>query len=204
MPEEANQLLPRVRRLIIELRAIRASAIYMDARELRKAEARFHDILEKLQEIGCQLKDVDLGLTDFPAKRLGKPVSLCWQLGEPNVEFWHGPEGYQGRQPIKEEEFEAVGQKAENAQEEPLIDVVDDGELVKVVAELRGADSHNIHATVKERTLTLTGQIGELTFSQRVQLPVDVEHRVLETSYHNGVLQVVLRRRMVPKATAAL
>ncbi|MFQ5762432.1 MAG: DUF2203 family protein, partial [Candidatus Bathyarchaeia archaeon] len=203
-PEEANRLLPRVQRLILELRDIRASAGYMDTRELRKTEARFHDILEDLQELGCELKDIDLGLVDFPAKRLGKTVSLCWQLGEPNVAIWHGLEGYQGRRPIREEEFEASSLEAESTREETLIDVVNERNHVKVVAELRGAHRHSIHTQVNGRTLTLTAQIGESTFARDVQLPVDVEDRVLDTSYNNGVLQVVLRRRTIPKAAVAL
>jgi hypothetical protein len=47
------------------------------------------------------VKDVDLGLLDFPARRNGEDVLLCWHAGEETVRFWHDPsEGYAGRKPI--------------------------------------------------------------------------------------------------------
>jgi hypothetical protein len=57
--------------------------------------------VEKLDELGVQVKDVDLGLLDFPSRRHGQEVLLCWQVGEDAVRFWHGyAEGYAGRKPI--------------------------------------------------------------------------------------------------------
>jgi hypothetical protein len=60
--------------------------------------------LEKLQEIGCELKDIEIGLIDFPTLYRGKEVYLCWKLGESAIGFWHNIEdGYRGRQPIDSE-----------------------------------------------------------------------------------------------------
>ncbi len=60
--------------------------------------------LERIQEIGCQLKDIDAGLVDFPTLYRGKEVYLCWKLGESGIAFWHNVEdGYGGRQPIDSE-----------------------------------------------------------------------------------------------------
>jgi hypothetical protein len=60
--------------------------------------------LEKIQEIGCELKDIDTGLIDFPTLYRGKEVYLCWKLGESGIGFWHQVEdGYRGRQPIDSE-----------------------------------------------------------------------------------------------------
>ncbi len=57
--------------------------------------------VERLEELGVVLKDLDLGLLDFPSTRDGDDVLLCWHVGEDAVEFWHGPEeGYAGRKPI--------------------------------------------------------------------------------------------------------
>jgi hypothetical protein len=57
--------------------------------------------VEKLEELGVTVKDLDLGLLDFPARRAGVDVELCWHVGEDAVEFWHGiGEGYAGRKPI--------------------------------------------------------------------------------------------------------
>lgn len=60
--------------------------------------------LERMQEIGCQLKDIDAGLVDFPTLYRDKEVYLCWKLGESGIGFWHEIEdGYGGRQPIDSE-----------------------------------------------------------------------------------------------------
>jgi hypothetical protein len=57
--------------------------------------------VERLEELGVSVKDLDLGLLDFPAIRDGREVELCWHVGEDVVEFWHGiGEGYAGRKPI--------------------------------------------------------------------------------------------------------
>ncbi len=57
--------------------------------------------VEKLEELGVVLKDLDLGLLDFPSVREGDEVLLCWQVGEDSVTSWHGlDEGYAGRKLI--------------------------------------------------------------------------------------------------------
>ena len=57
--------------------------------------------VDKLDELGVQIKDLDTGLLDFPALRDGTEVELCWQVGEEAVEHWHGiGEGFAGRKPI--------------------------------------------------------------------------------------------------------
>src|SRR5262245_2968537 len=58
-------------------------------------------IVHEIEEMGAHLKDIQLGLIDFPSEREGKVVYLCWQFGEPEVAFWHGLEdGFAGRQPL--------------------------------------------------------------------------------------------------------
>jgi hypothetical protein len=57
--------------------------------------------VEKVQEFGCLVKDLDIGLIDFPTLFQGEEVYLCWKLGEPGIQFWHAvDEGFRGRQPI--------------------------------------------------------------------------------------------------------
>jgi hypothetical protein len=59
-------------------------------------------IVHEIEETGAQLKDVQLGLVDFPAEHDGQLVLLCWQLGEPEVAFWHGlDDGFAGRRPLR-------------------------------------------------------------------------------------------------------
>jgi hypothetical protein len=71
-------------------------------RNAREAAARqLRRIIEEIHEEGVQVKDLDLGLIDFPTLYRGEEVLLCWKLGESDIEFWHGlSEGFRGRKPI--------------------------------------------------------------------------------------------------------
>jgi hypothetical protein len=74
----------------------------IDARGRREvAAARLRRAMEQVRETGCVVKDLDIGLVDFPALRRGVEVCLCWKLGERSIEYWHGvDEGFRGRKPI--------------------------------------------------------------------------------------------------------
>jgi hypothetical protein len=68
------------------------------------AAAMLREAIEAVQETGCVVKDLDIGLVDFPTLFRGVEVYLCWKLGEPGIEFWHGvDEGFRGRKPIDRE-----------------------------------------------------------------------------------------------------
>lgn len=57
--------------------------------------------VDRLGDLGVQVKDIDAGLLDFPALRDGVEVELCWHVGEETVSQWHGVgEGFAGRKPI--------------------------------------------------------------------------------------------------------
>ena len=59
--------------------------------------------LERLQELGVQVKDLERGLVDFPARRGDEEVLLCWHVGEDEIGYWHGAEdGFAGRRPLAE------------------------------------------------------------------------------------------------------
>jgi hypothetical protein len=117
--EEANALLPTLRRILDEV------ALHRDA--LREKGHRMEPILrataengggkagseygveayklylaiEHIRELGVVLKDLDMGLVDFPHERNGRVVFLCWHLPEETVEYWHDLDaGYAGRSPL--------------------------------------------------------------------------------------------------------
>ncbi len=73
----------------------------------RRQESAAHllkEAVEKIQEYGCVVKDLDTGLIDFPTLFQGQEVYLCWKLGEAGIRFWHGvQEGFRGRKPIDAE-----------------------------------------------------------------------------------------------------
>ena len=68
-----------------------------------KAIQAAKDTLSEINAIGVQVKDLDIGLLDFPCLVDGEIVLLCWKLGEPTISHWHGTEeGFAGRKPIDE------------------------------------------------------------------------------------------------------
>ncbi len=69
--------------------------------ERAKAEQRAKDALAEIDSIGVQVKDLNIGLLDFPCEVEGQIILLCWKLGEKTITHWHGlQEGFAGRKPI--------------------------------------------------------------------------------------------------------
>lgn len=117
--EEANALLPELRRLFAAMKVER-TVLQRLAREAKRASERasenggtLHgqqyaaalfqvmDHLQTISNLGVEIKDLERGLCDFPALREGRIVYLCWLLGEDRIEWWHDQEaGFAGRQPL--------------------------------------------------------------------------------------------------------
>jgi hypothetical protein len=71
--------------------------------EREKAIHRVKDTLAEINAIGVQVKDIEIGLLDFPCKVEGRIVLLCWKLGEKGITHWHtSSEGFAGRKPVDE------------------------------------------------------------------------------------------------------
>jgi Uncharacterized conserved protein (DUF2203) len=109
--EEANALCPYVGRCVARLRAARArlndapGALAMvtggawPGREHAAAAVDVVLTLEQLDRLEILVRDLDLGLVDFPALRDGEEVYLCWLVDEPEVAHWRLP-GLPGRRPL--------------------------------------------------------------------------------------------------------
>lgn len=118
--QEANETLNSIRPLMDEVQQIRLRilekqpeawpaieksvgnggnrALSSMVQDFEKLEALIHNI----QATGVLIKDVNLGLLDFPALKEGREVYLCWQYGEGEIAFWHEVEaGFAGRRPIE-------------------------------------------------------------------------------------------------------
>ncbi|MBD3299466.1 MAG: DUF2203 family protein [candidate division Zixibacteria bacterium] len=117
--EEANELLPHVASVFERVHSIREELgqVKEHLGELHQAvpgnggsekgaelvtkSEIIAQLIAGLQEKGIQVKDIDIGLVDFPHMRDAKEVFLCWKLGEKSIGFWHDIEtGYRGRQPL--------------------------------------------------------------------------------------------------------
>ena len=72
-------------------------------REKQEWEMRLQRAVRAMEGCGCLVKDLKLGLIDFPSRLGDHEVCLCWRLGEPGIQFWHNTdEGFAGRKPIDE------------------------------------------------------------------------------------------------------
>ena len=125
---EAEALLPRLIPLLRELQALEKRGVALQdqtleqqrtilgnghsqphevaerRRELRLLEQRVAERIQELAALGVLLKDLAMGLVDFPTQRAGREVYLCWRLGEPTIAWWHEIEaGLAGRQPLDDD-----------------------------------------------------------------------------------------------------
>ena len=72
-------------------------------KEKETSEAVFQEAMQSIHECGCVVKDLEVGLIDFPCRMGDKEVYLCWKLGEPTIRYWHSMEdGFSGRKLIDE------------------------------------------------------------------------------------------------------
>lgn len=70
-------------------------------REVQSLAAEIEGYVKELERLGIEFKGFDTGLVDFPGEIDGRPVYLCWQLGESSVQHWHEKDaGFAGRQQL--------------------------------------------------------------------------------------------------------
>jgi hypothetical protein len=126
--DEANLLLPFVDQELIKLQALKREfqEKYLELRRKKQAyhegqpsssdkdpfftmeselefmqiEAKTH--MNSVENKGIEIKDIDIGLVDFPALINGNEVLLCWRQGEESIGYFHGrQDGFSGRQAIE-------------------------------------------------------------------------------------------------------
>lgn len=122
---EAEALLPQLTTLLQEAQSLRAQLAEREAEyaalrkrllsnghnphpEQESLPAQITELTERLMDraraisaFGVLIKDIEMGLVDFPALREGREVYLCWRLGEEHVAWWHEVyTGFTNRQPL--------------------------------------------------------------------------------------------------------
>jgi hypothetical protein len=78
--------------------------------ETQRLRMRLQGLVDQMQAAvlqidgwGIQLRDIRTGLVDFPAMVAGRPIWLCWRLGEERVEWWHeASQGFEARRRIED------------------------------------------------------------------------------------------------------
>jgi HSP20 family protein len=77
---------------------------------------------------------------------------------------------------------------------EPLVDVINEAEQVRVVAELPGVEKPDIKTTISENRLTISVDSAARKYYKEIELPSSVDSDTSKASYNNGVLEIVLRK----------
>ncbi len=77
---------------------------------------------------------------------------------------------------------------------EPLVDVINEAEQIRVLAELPGVEKSDIKTTIAEDSLTIRVESQTRKYYKEVQLPANVDPDSSKASYNNGVLEVTLRK----------
>lgn len=124
--EQANRALPLVRRIVqdvvdeyarwerlvkkldVTVAAAGRDAVELDRlqQEIQRSARAIDAYVRELTDLGIEMKGRDVGLVDFPGEIGGRPVYLCWRLGEPAVAHWHERDaGFAGRQPLAPNAF---------------------------------------------------------------------------------------------------
>jgi len=112
---EANRTLPLVQRVVsdivkthslvsnlqIELATAKSKDQPTIQTQLDRAAELLQNYVDELHEIGCEVKDYQMGLVDFLGRHRGHDVCLCWKLGEERILYWLELQtGFAGRQPV--------------------------------------------------------------------------------------------------------
>jgi len=119
--KDAEKLLPHIERILqrtiklnkaLDLLSSIEIEVYDDdyenLRKVTKANKQFHKLsyefysnIEKLEDMGCIVKDYEIGIIDFYYRTEDHDIFLCWKLGEKSIRFWHDVDtGYMSRRPI--------------------------------------------------------------------------------------------------------
>lgn len=123
--EDANAIVPEIAVVVQRLQDFRNEVIVArDAYRRREAVAgtesgdaelvrlrlRVRGLVDQMQADAAWLdardivlRDIASGLLDFPGEASGRPIWLCWRLGEGAVTAWHPEhEGFAARRPVAE------------------------------------------------------------------------------------------------------
>ena len=101
--------------------------------------------------------------------------------GEPTVETFGN---------IKKGEDGAVVEEMR----EPLVDVFDEKEAIRVIAELPGVEANDIKVELEGDILTIAAEGKDRKYNKEILLPAKGKRDSLQTSYRNGILEVTVAK----------
>lgn len=101
--QEAESALQELTRRILMCGGLAVDTVAAEAwkKQSDSGAQSLKSALGRIEEMGVLVKDLDVGLIDFPTLYRGQEVYLCWRMDEDDIDFWHGTtEGFSGRKLI--------------------------------------------------------------------------------------------------------
>ena len=131
---------------------------------------------------------------DLPEPQKGGPYVYGWSLrvgpdGKPHFqEFGNVPEA------------RSIGSSAETMdRREPLVDVVEDDEVITITAEVPGVNKKDIDLEITDGTLIIRVDQDQRKYYKEVQLPAEIDQDSATASYQNGILDIELKKAIKTK-----
>jgi len=105
--------------------------------------------------------------------------------GKPVIkEFGNMKPGIEERQPLNIHD-----------RREPLVDIIEDDDSIKVLAELPGVEKHDIILQADAYTLTIEVDTVERKYFKEVVFPVDIDKSTAKSKFRNGVLEITFKKK---------
>ena len=101
--EEAGRFIQQLTQRILMMGGLAVDTTLAEAwkTQFDSSSQSLSNAMERIEEMGVQVKDLDIGLVDFPTLFRGEEVYLCWRMDEADIGHWHGiHEGVAGRKVI--------------------------------------------------------------------------------------------------------
>lgn len=89
---------------------------------------------------------------------------------------------------------EKFGTKPETDVREPMVDVFDEKNVVRVIAELPGVEEGDIKTELEGNILKMRAERGDRKYEKDIELPAAVKGE-MKTRYKNGVLEIELEKK---------
>ncbi len=151
----------------------------------------FEDMEEMIKRIQEEFDEIERQMMEMAKKGGGEVKTYGPYVYGFSITM--GPDG----KPIIEEfgNIKRMGNKPLISEErEPIADVIEKDDEIRVVAELPGVDKNNIKVNVDGNTLTIQAQSEDKKYYKEIELPAPVDENSAKATYKNGVLEVVLKK----------
>ncbi len=130
-------------------------------------------------------------------ERMNEMMEKMWQdMGNMEGNQW----GYRmTKAPGQPPNFETFGDKTQQGQEqdkhETHVDVIEEDEVVRLVMDLPGVEKENIDVEATTRNVRITAEGTDRSYSEKVDLPTDIDPKTGEAKYNNGVLDLTFEKK---------